>query len=243
MNRNLKDHGDSIEIEAQKVFNSKIRHYSKFWVKYVGNIKGKPEQVKDISSVLDKIRRQVAQWNYAILRNLLMLNQIQINCEKTKTQNVCQLLKHEIWFIASINLFYNNIEIFDRIRSTLKLPVQNESFSDFINMRNCIVHNIKPLIKIEHGYYMVPSNFDWFSTNPIAKNEVWIWSEDNFECLQYQRLSDFVKWCIENTFTHFTNLIKLELLYFSHSKSLSNVKEFEVMPSNNLNCSDFTNKT
>jgi hypothetical protein len=144
----------------------------------------------------------------------LLLKELHSKSERSKISGIDSRIKHEIWFVTAITIMYNNIEILKKISNKVNFHQNFSSFDSFIEMRNAIVHNIKPIVKIENGYYLVPKNFNWFTEQSIPDFESWIWSKHDFSGLKFQSLPEFFNWCIERTFDHFNNVLTNEIESF-----------------------------
>jgi hypothetical protein len=222
--------GDPFEQVAFKRFPEKLQRYPEFWELYVGNDNGRPMEIDGLSKEQNRKRLLIAQWNYGILRNILNLDEIFQKCKNSKVikNDVTSLIQHEQWFVSSINLFYNNSELFDKVKFHVYPEELNTNkdhlFKDFRKMRAAIIHNLKPVLKIsEEDFYLVPKNFDWFlrEENTFKKENnkrddfnTWIWCQHDFSELEYQRLPDFVSWGIEKSFFQFQRFLGKELEFF-----------------------------
>ncbi len=214
MNWNIKDHGDGLEKKSQSLISSRVPTYKEFWRLYVGNINGNPASINGISEELNHKRLLVAQWNYSILRNTYAIKTTIIGRHK-KISNVDSMIEQEVKFLTSTHLFYNTIEIAQKIQIQLEEPSSNQKFQNFIKFRNCITHNIKPLTKVVNDYYHVPSNFEWFEEKSIKSDESWIWSEEDFSGLKYQTVDNYFEYCYEESINLLNQVLENELDYFS----------------------------
>lgn len=232
---NIKDSGDPFEQKCYNLISSKIKKYNDFWSTYVGNIGGKPASIKGLSRDLDTKRLLVAQWNYTFLRNVFTTDVLIKRNDNKQVKNQLDLINQEIDFLLSTHLFFNTIEIVDKINSHIEIQPIKQNFNAFIEFRNHLTHNIKPLIKVSNNYYHVPLNFDWFENINIPTNESWIWSEFDFSSLKFQRLSTYFQWCFENSLNLFNQTLDNELKYFSNNLKGLKISEFEPEIKSNKN--------
>lgn len=228
MNWNIKDSGDPFEKKCCHLIINKIKGYNDFWSRYVGNIAGKPAKIEGISYDINEKRLLIAQWNYTILRNVYATKILLKRNEKKQVKNQEDIINQEIDFLLSTHLFYNTIEIINKIKFQIDIEIKEAQHKDFIEFRNHITHNVKPLIKILNNFYHVPENFDWFLDLNMPKNKSWIWSELDSSGLKFQRLSKFFEWCFQKTLTIFNQILHEELEYFS--RNLNDKKISDTIP-------------
>jgi hypothetical protein len=239
MQYNIKDHGDPFEKKCYNLISNKIRDYKLFWSDYVGNNNGKPENINGISEEINKKRILVAQWNYTLLRNVYTTQKLYERNKNKKARDISNAIDQEVDFIISTHLLFNTIEIIRKIEKTIeKKDVIKENWAGFIEFRNCLTHNIKPLTKIEQNIYHVPKNFDWFLSNNTSTDESWIWSDkDFFKNLQFQQFPSFLDWCFQKSITVFNDILNEEIIYFSHNmagKTISSAPEYKTNNNNIL---------
>ena len=213
---NIKDSGDPFEKECYTLIVNKIKNYNVFWSSYVGNINGKPAGIEGISKEFDTKRLLIAQWNYTLLRNLFTTEILINRNAKKQVKNQLNLINQEIDFLLATHLLFNTVEIVDKINSHIEIMPIKQNFEAFVEFRNHLTHNIKPLTKIINKYFHVPSNFDWFEDLNIKTNESWIWSEFDFSNLKFQRVSSYFQWCYQNSLDLFNQTLDHEIFYFSN---------------------------
>jgi hypothetical protein len=225
MNWNIKDHGDPFEKECSDFISLNIPTYNEFWSLYVGNNNGKPAHIKGINNKLNRKRQYVAQWNYTLLRNIYTTQTIYNRNINKKMENGKYPIEQEIDYILSTHLFYNTIEVIDKIRRKIQQnEIKPNYIGNFLLLRNYLTHNIRPLIKIENQVYQVPKNLEWFDGKFKKGSKPWIWSNFNSEGLVFQDLSEFLKWCLSESINMFNNVLSKEIKYFND--------EFNLNPSN-----------
>lgn len=244
MKWNIKDSGDPFEKKCYRLIHNKIKKYNNFWSTYVGNINGKPANIEGISKDLNIKRLLTAQWNYTILRNVFTTEVIIKRNEKKQVKNQLDLINQEIDFLLSTHLLFNTIEVVDKINSHIEEQPIKHNFNAFIEFRNHLAHNIKPLIKVINKYYHVPLNFEWFENINIQTNESWIWSEFDFSDLKFQRISSYFKWCFEISLNLFNQTLENEISYFSKIFNGLKISDYEPKfnnyPSHQLSSSGYT---
>ena len=226
MTWNLKDYGDPLEKSALNFIElNDLGGYKNFWNEFVGNINGNPARLEFQDGNIDNKRKLLAQWNYTILKNLYIINRLQTtryNKHKIRHNNLNDVLHYDKDFILVTHLIYNNIEILDKINDLLNGKSGIGSFKtkyrDFINFRNLLSHNIKPLTKYDNSY-LVPKNFEWFTNN--AKDDLKIiWSDNHlFNNIEYQPINEYLTWGVEVIISDFKELLTSE---FTYCKSLFN---------------------
>lgn len=192
MKWNIKDCGDGIEKLAAQILPKDVAEtYNKFWGNYIGHRNGKPINIAGISDEDNLIRLKLGQWCYTLLQNHLILNYIQKEIPD-KIQNNSQVLHSLRLFTEVTNTLYNSGELINKYNSDFDNSNINISwFNDFIEFRNTITHNIRPLYSISENQLLVPSNFQWFSLNSSGSTR-WIWPIDNFDGIEYSPLKSFV---------------------------------------------------
>lgn len=220
MNWNLQDFGDTIEKQFHSIINDKISRYKDFWVKYVGNISGKPAPIIGISIKDDKLRILIGQWNYNILKNILLLQLLIENKYKNHKLKESHILYYDRDLLLSCHLYYNIIENFDKINNHIKENVvlnktkdnkYERSNKDFINYRNVLTHNIRPLTKIKNNTYQVPVTWEYFTSHG---KEEFIWSDLEKAEIQYCTLREHLEKILNESLTQFKLLIEEELSFF-----------------------------
>jgi len=219
MNWNIKDDGDPLEKKCKELIRSKIKNYNEFWSKYVGNINGKPIKIDGISEEQNKKRLMVAQWNYTLLRNIFQIKQIKEKNDKSASPNIVNNIDIQIHiemdFILVTHLFYNIIEIVEKIKKQIGDNTNSTSkFDDFKMFRNVLAHNIKPLTKIINKKYCVPKNLEWFSAACIHNDDTWIWDNKCFNSLKYQSLSLYYEKYYTNALDLFNGVLLSEIEFF-----------------------------
>lgn len=115
MNWNIKDHGDPLEKECSDFISLNIPTYNEFWSLYVGNDNGKPALIEGFSPKLNMERLYVAQWNYTLLRNIYATQTIYNRNINGEMENGKYPIEQEKDYILSTHLFYNTIEVIDKI--------------------------------------------------------------------------------------------------------------------------------
>jgi hypothetical protein len=223
---NLKDYGDPLEKKALNFIETNgLGGYKNFWNDFVGNIEGNPARLEFSNEVLDNKRKLIAQWNYSILKNLFIIHKLQVdryNKHKITKNNLNDIIHYDRDFILVTHLTYNNIELLDKIRNLIRNDSEEtfykDKYRDFINFRNLISHNIKPLTK--HSYsYLVPKNFEWFIENGKDDTKL-IWGV--MTEIEYQPINDFFTWTIQTIITNFKDILTDE---FTYCKKLFNTKQ------------------
>ena len=218
---NLKDYGDPIEKKAFDFINNKgLNGYKDFWNKFVGNVDGKPAQLEIEDDVVNIKRKLIAQWNYSVLKNLYTIELLlkhKYRNHKINKKNIIEVISYDRDVLLVTHLTYNNISILDKINKQIKGIEEkyNEEYKDFINFRNLITHNIKPLTKV--GYqYEVPKNFEWFTQNGKDTDNL-IWSDESFfKGIAYQPIVDYFHYCINVIISSFKCILKDEMTYCEH---------------------------
>lgn len=248
MNWNIKDDGDSLEKKCNDLIRLRIKKYIEFWSKYVGNIDGKPAKIDGILEELNKKRLMVAQWNYTLLRNIYQIKQIKEKNEKTASQNIVNKIDIQIQiemnFILFTHLFYNIIEIVEKIKVQIGDKTDSTSkFDDFKIFRNVLAHNIKPLTKIIKNYYHVPENLEWFRKFSVLNNETWIWDDENFAELKYQRLSRYCDNYYNNALSLFNDVLLSEIAFFDKELKGKRIQDKETNSRINIKGSCFASGT
>lgn len=217
MRWNTIDFGDLLESKCSDLINSRLNKYKYFWSIYVGNIKGSPANIINISPELDRKRRLIAQWNYTILKNIYSIKLLSNKNKKKRSRNIIDIIHQENDFILTTHLFYNNIELIDKIFKQLSSISTTKTPEGFIEFRNFITHNIKPVFEIKSGTLRVPSNLEWFINTSINTNESWIWSDMDFSGVKYQNLSDYINWIFEKSIDSFNKTLEEEINYFKEN--------------------------
>lgn len=235
MKWNIKDYGDPFEKKCYNLISSKVKKYNSFWSLYVGNVKGKPANIIGVSKDLDRKRLLVAQWNYTFLRNIYTTEVLIKRNKNKQVKDTSDIINQEIDFLLATHLFFNSIELVDKINSHINIQPIKQKFKAFTEFRNHLTHNIKPLIKISNKYYHVPINFEWFDNISIQTNESWIWSEFDFSGINFQRVSKYFKWCLEKSLDLFNKTLDNELNYFSINLNNKKISDFEPKINKNNN--------
>lgn len=213
MKLNIQDFGDGLERKVHDLISTRLPKYKLFWSKYVGNINGKPMSIEKIPEHLNSKRLFIAQWNYTILRNTYSIDLLYKKNTKKRSRSILNIISQQNDFILATHLFYNSIELINKINIHLEInsTIEINGFKDF---RNNITHNVFPLTKIKNKNFQVPFNFAWFSEISIKNNESWIWSETDFSKIQFEPLHVFLNFCYEKTISYFNKTLKDELDYF-----------------------------
>lgn len=214
MKWNTRDFGDLLERKCSDLINNRLKKYQDFWSRYVGNIKGNPANVKNISHELEKKRRLIAQWNYTILRNIYSIKLLDKKNRKKRSKSIFNIIQQENDFILTTHLFYNNLELIDKIYKQLSTNSTTKTPEGFIEFRNFITHNIRPVVKIKNGILQVPSNLEWFINISIETNESWLWTDADYSVVKYQNLIDYINWSFEKSINSFNKILEEEINYF-----------------------------
>ena len=227
MKWNIKDNGDPFEQKCKNLISNKIKKYNVFWSLYVGNNKGKPANIIGLSDDLNTKRLMIAQWNYTLLRNVYTTDVLIKRNAKKQVKNQLDIINQEIDFILATHLFFNTIELVDKINLHIDIKSIKQDFNAFTEFRNHLTHNVKPLIKVSNNYYHVPSNFEWFDNLNISTNDSWIWSEFDFTGIKFQRVSTYFEWCFENSLSLFNKALDNEMNYFSKNLKKKKISDLE----------------
>lgn len=230
---NIKDYGDVLEKKAENFMTTKgLIAYKDFWCEYVGNINGQPARLEFSNDDVDNKRKLLAQWNYVILKNLYTIHWLQqkkYNKHKFNKHNFSDIIVYDRDFVLVTHLTYNNIELLDKIHNLINNsngePHVNK-FVDFINLRNMLSHNIKPLTKYEYSY-LTPKNFDWFTANGKNKEKL-IWDKNNFNKLEYQPINDYFNWCVNAIINDFKTVLIEENIFINQLFKQNRVKIVDI---------------
>ena len=237
---NIKDYGDALEKKAENFMIIKgLIPYKDFWSEFIGNIGGQPARLEYPNDAVDNKRKLFGQWNYIILKNLYSIHWLQqkkYNKHKFNKHNLSDIIVYDRDFVLITHLTYNNIELLDKIHNLINNsndePYKNK-FVDFINLRNTLSHNIKPLTKYEYCY-MTPKNFVWFTTNGKNKEKL-IWDENNFKELEYQPINDYFNWCINAVIDDFKTVLTDEYRYMNRLFKQNKLKIVDIPQSMVIN--------
>ena len=224
MRNNINDFGDSIEKRAVKLmstFNPEIiSKYNVFWGKYIGHDqKGKPLSINQIEegSEMDNKRLLLGQWIYVLLQNQVILLSIKKEIPSKITNKAFQKVSKFIRLLnEGTHCFYNSIEVVKKFNDDQKKNIKVEVIDGFINYRNTLAHNLRPILKFENNNLLVPLDFKMFIES--GANDRWIWSHDSnkFKDVKYGTLTEY----IENLFQK-----NKELLFSVISESLEILHE------------------
>lgn len=195
-----------------------LKGYENFWSEFIGNIQNKPARLENNNIELDKKRKLIGQWNYSLLRNIYNIDNINETLKRHtfKKNNLSIRLKYDREFLMVTHLMYNNLEILNKIYSSINNTKKDEKYTnlerEFVQFRNLISHNIKPLVKISNTYE-VPENLEWFLN--IDDNEI-IWSDENvFSGLKHQPLTKYCDWCLNKSVKYFKEILVDEFSYMN----------------------------
>lgn len=199
MKWNIKDHGESVEkVAAEKLEPSIISRYNAFWGNCIGNVGGKPLQIKGIDSDTNRTRLFLGQCNYTLLQNLLFLdliNEIPKSIKKKESQKLVKSLK---LFYQSTHILFNSIELVDHYNQYPLLQTNSkiniDQLHSFKKFRNLLAHGFRPEIKIEQCLH-VPKNFELFTDLAIGDHK--IWSLDNMGKIEYWSLFEYINFLSE----------------------------------------------
>jgi hypothetical protein len=198
MNWNIKDLGESIEkLAANKLDQSLINSYNKFWGTYIGHHKGAPIPIAGINNDDDRIRLKLGQWCYSLLQNQLFLTLIKVP-KSIKAKEFEKVANSIRVFVESTHHIYNSIELVENFNEDFPFfRINVSSLSGFKNFRNILAHNVRPLIKVKTEL-MVPKNFSVFSDSKA--DDRWIWTLDSykFKDVEYCALSEYINFTSEN---------------------------------------------
>lgn len=217
---NLKDYGEDFEKKYGQHIIQKfgLKGYENFWSEFIGNVQNKPARLENSNIELDKKRKLIGQWNYSLLRNIYNIDNINetLKGHTFKRNNLSIRLRYDREFLMVTHLMYNNLEILNKIYSTINNTKKDGKYTklerEFVQFRNLISHNIKPLVKISNAYE-VPENLEWFLN--IDDNEI-IWSDENvFSGLKHQPLTKYYDWCLNKSVKYFKEILVDEFSYIN----------------------------
>lgn len=197
--------------------------------------------------ILERIKNQVEK-----VPNELYSN---VNNEAKSKYLADKLLTFESQLLQAVFIIYNSIELFNKILENLKdekvagkknssdkkddkttcnenqILVQGEfskNYSDFLNLRHWVTHNVRIIYVLHEEEYLLPSNLNIFA-KPNDKNEGYLW--ENLRILskdEFQPLSNFIHSFYEKILSDFKNVLKKELIFFEK-------REYpKIIPINNL---------
>lgn len=201
MRNNIKDSGDSIEKLTVKLMSNLnpeiIIKYNEFWGNYIGHDQnGNPLSINGIKvgSEIDKKRLILGQWIYILLQNQVILQTIKKEIPIKITNKAFQKVSKFIRLLnEGTHCLYNSIEVVKKFNYDQDKKIKTDNIIGFINYRNILAHNVRPLLKFENNNILVPIDFEIFINS--GPNDRWIWSLDSykFQNVKYGTLNDYIE--------------------------------------------------
>lgn len=206
---------DQFEARAFTLFENKINKYYGFWHKFIGNNgQSFPLPIEGINESHNRLRLQMGQYNYTILKDIVFMKEALIAYENNENSDKIDFVSFEHSYIMSIHSFYNIIELVDGINNNKSFnasKIKIEQFLSFKKYRNEIAHTMRSPFKIKENQVFVPTNFNNIPNDPNLKEDPKIWSLKDFDThlLDYQPFQVFITQYIENGFSLLNSIIAL----------------------------------
>jgi hypothetical protein len=204
MSWNIENDGDDVEKKNAHFIRKRLKSYVLFWENFVGNKNLLPAPIPSIPPIIDEKRVAIAEINYSILRDILIL---QGQVKHPFGSNAIEEFDRE--YFLSVSAYYNILELIQQAYSILEIPFNYTIFeSGFRNYRDCFVHNRRPVIRSNKGVIEVVSEFSKFENAPKFEQLTWKWYREQH--IQYLPFPNYANLIIENALTSCNNLLKKE---------------------------------
>ena len=160
----LKQHGDSLEVEAADFVHSHIPYYENIWAKFIGHQgNGQMPRVTGISTEIGRLRDDFAQNHYTVLESFYFMHKIALAEKEPRTINDFEEYRRLIDALTAYFAYCGKvIDCLYKCFAIMGFPKNkpdpvNSTLKPFYEARHSFLHEKKtPLRFNESGHYKMP---------------------------------------------------------------------------------------